>query len=223
ELWLIQANAHLAMHEEDRALEVLVVAGRLGVLRPEGLLTTGDLYYNKGLYEKAINCYDAAFETGTIGPQSALRCAEALFHVGRLDAASRYLARAQERVLDRPAEALLLGGRIAEARSDLASARKAYEATLEHDPLNGEALLALGELCWRTGDHERATLTFERASRVEGHSARALVLLAQMQVELGRYAQAVEHLEAAQEANPSRRLARYLEDVRRLAAYAEAP
>jgi hypothetical protein len=62
-----------------------------------------------------------------------------------------------------------------------------------------------------------ADLVLERASRVRGFEVRALLLRAQIAVELDRYRQAVEHLEAAQELQPSPRVERYLAQVRRLA------
>jgi tetratricopeptide (TPR) repeat protein len=223
ELWLLQANAYLMIEDHDRALEALECAHRLGVLKPEARLTLADLYFNKGLFDSAVRHYDLAFRTEKISAERMLRCAEALFQVGRAEVALRYLAHAQARGPKQPARGHLLAGRIAEAKEDLAAARKAFEKASEADPLNGEALLALGELHWRTKDYERAAITLERASRVRGFEARALVTLAQMEVELDRFEQATEHLEAAQELKPSPRVGRYLEQVRRLAKSVGAP
>jgi hypothetical protein len=48
---------------------------------------------------------------------------------------------------------------------------------------------------------------------------RALVLLAQLEVEVDRFDDAVKHLEAAQEISPDRNVRHYLEQVRNLARY----
>lgn len=222
ELWLIQAGALLGMGKEDRALDALEAARRLGVLGADGLFTLGDLCYNRGLYDDAAARYTAAFATGKVGAKRILRCAEALFQAGRIETALLFLNKARRAGLEDAARAWLLDGRIAERRSDNEGARKAYGSAIEHDPLNGEALLALARLHWLTKDYERASLTFERASRVRGFEARALVALAEMEVELDRFRRAIEHLEAAQEISPDPRVARYLEQLRRLARSSDA-
>ncbi|MHC4505241.1 MAG: tetratricopeptide repeat protein, partial [Planctomycetota bacterium] len=202
ELWLIRAGALLETGKEDGALAALETARRLGVLAPEGLLTLGDMYYNKGLYGGATERYATAFASGKVSAERMMRSAEALFHAGRHEGAAGFLERARRAGLADPATGWLLEGRIAEERSDADGARKAYRSAVEHDPLNGEALLALGRLHWRTKDYERASLAFERASRVRGFEAKALVLLAEMEVGLDRFRRAVEHLQAAQDIDP---------------------
>lgn len=223
ELWLIQAGALLETGKEDKALAALETARRLGVLGAEGLLTLGDMYYNKGLYDGATERYAAAFTGGKVSAERMLRCAEALFHADRHRSAAEFLKRARGAGLAHPARGWLLEGRIAEARSDAEGARKAYESAVEHDPLNGEACLSLGRLHWRTKDYERASLAFERASRVRGFEAKALVLLAEMEVGLDRFRRAAEHLRAAQDIDPDPSVARYLEQLRRLMRSGPAP
>ncbi len=223
ELWLLRANAYLGVGDQDRALEVLECAHRLEVIKADALLTLGDLYYNKGLLESGIERYDLAFAGGKLSAERMLRCAQALMQAGRLEAASRYLSQAQVRGLKEPARGHLLAGRIAQARSDLPEARKGFENALEADPLNGEALITLGELHWQGGEYEQATLLFERASRVRGYQVRALILLAQIEVELDHFQNAIEHLETAQELQPSSHIQRYLEQIRHLARVPPAP
>ena len=223
EFWLLQANACLAMDDQEGALEMLECAHRLGIIRADSLMTLGDLYYNKNLLDPAIRRYDLAFAKGDVSAERMLRCAEALFYIGRSEEASRHLSQAQARALAEPEKAHLLAGRIAESRSDLAAARKAFEAALVADPLNGDALIALGKLHWNAKEYERAVLVLERASRVRGVEANALLLLAQIKVELDRFNEAVEHLEAAQELEPSARVGRYLEQVRDLSRSVGAP
>jgi len=217
EVWMLLANSHLAADAHDDALEVLECAHRLGILGPGARLTLADLYFNRELPEQAARHYDLAFKTGKVSAERMLSCAEALFQVGRTETAKSYLAQARSQGLKRPARGHLLAARIAEAGSDLDAARAAFEAALEADPLNGEALIALGELHWRAGEHDMAEIVLERASRVRGFEARGLVTLARMEVEFERYGKAAEHLEAAQELEPSLRVGRYLEQVRQMA------
>jgi Flp pilus assembly protein TadD len=88
---------------------------------------------------------------------------------------------------------------------------------LNRDPLNGRALLTLSDLQAREGDMETALLTAERAARVAGFEAQGLVRQAQLEVGRGNYARAVPLLESAQAFEPRESVARYLEQVRRLA------
>jgi tetratricopeptide (TPR) repeat protein len=189
------------------------------LLDAEHALTLGDLYYNAGIYDLAATRYDGA--AANASPERLVRIAHAMYAVGRFDDAARYLEAAKSRLQTGSArarvEASLLEGRLALERSDRAAARSAFEAALEADPLSGEALLALGALHHDAGEFERSSLAFERASRIEGIAHRAHVELARLEVERGRYARAVEHLEAAQAVSPDRRIGRYLEQVKRLA------
>lgn len=223
ELWLLQANAYLGLGDQNRALEVLECAHRLEVIKADALTTLGDLYYNKGLLDSAIQRYDLALAKGEISAERMLRCAEALFQVGKFDVASRYLSQAQTGGLKEPARGHLLAGRIAQARSDLEGARKAFELALEADPLSGEALIALGELHWRNREHEQARLVLERACRVRGYQVRALILLAQIEVELDHYELAIKHLEAAQKLQSSFHVRRYLEQIQYLSRVVGGP
>ncbi len=216
ELWLILVNTHIGLGDESKALVAMETAWRLGVLEHEQLLTLGDLYFNSGLYAKAMERYHDALSGGAVSPDRLLRCAEALFHADRIDDASEFLAKVQERELSDPARAWNLAGRIAEARSETENAKIAYQAALTADPLNAEALMALAMLQQRSGEYELAALNLGRAARLDGYEARALVQLAQMEVELDRFQQAVEHLERAQRSDPDPRVARYLNEVRQI-------
>ncbi|MFC1672000.1 tetratricopeptide repeat protein [Planctomycetota bacterium] len=219
ELWVLRANAHLALSEDDKALALLECAHRLGVAKAQALLALGNLYYNKGLHPSAVRFYDLASEKGTLSGDQILRCAEALLLAGRTDDSVRYLTLARRTGLAAPARAHLLEGQIAQLRNDAKAALTAYEKAVAADPLNGEAMTMLGEIYRQGKEYELAAMQFERASRVKGHEARALILLAQMEVEIDRFDDAVTHLETALEIKPDRNVQHYLEQVKNLSRY----
>ena len=78
-------------------------------------------------------------------------------------------------------------------------------------------MLALADLHLAAGCTEAAGMMLERAGRVEGLDARALVRQAQLEVEQGRFRAAVSLLGSAQAFDEQPHVARYLEQVRRLA------
>jgi tetratricopeptide (TPR) repeat protein len=215
EYWTLQANAYMGAGNHDRALVVLETAKRLGVLGPQAVMTLGDLYYNKGLFDQAIARYDDALQSGALTPGRLFSCAEALFHAGKIDAAATYLAKAEAGKPANRARGRILAGAIAEARDDFDAACKAYEDAIEADPLNGEALLALGKLKWRRQEYDRAEIVLDRCARIPGREAEAKVLLAQIAVERDDYEKAIAHLEKAVEIKPSARIEEYLQRVRR--------
>jgi len=99
---------------------------------------------------------------------------------------------------------------------DRKAALMAYKRLLEEDPLDGDALIALGDLHREADELEEAIIAYERAARISGKEAQALVRQAQVEVERERYARAVELLEAAQAIDPRPNVARYLDQVREL-------
>ena len=70
---------------------------------------------------------------------------------------------------------------------------------------------------WQGRQYEQVRFLLERAARVRGHEARALIALAEIEVEQDHYEEAARRLETALEIRPSSQLRRYLKDVRRVA------
>lgn len=69
----------------------------------------------------------------------------------------------------------------------------------------------------RAGQPERAILWYERAEGLEEHEAEASLRHGQLLVELGRAAEALPLLKRVQELKPRADVARYLEQVEKLA------
>ena len=117
---------------------------------------------------------------------------------------------------DQRRKLLRLEARQAYLSGDRKAALMAYERLLEEYPLDGDALIALGDIHREAGALEEAMMAYERAARISGKEAQAFVRQAQVEVERERYARAVERLEAAHAMDPRPNVARYLEQVRRL-------
>jgi Flp pilus assembly protein TadD len=113
----------------------------------------------------------------------------------------------------------LLLARLAVLQERFAQASVAYEAVIRENPLEGDAILALADLKERAGEVEEARILLERAARIDGFEARALVRHAQLEVGQGNYGRAVPLLERAQVFTNRPTVRRYLEQVRRLASH----
>lgn len=223
ELWFLLANAHLSLEKPDRAITALECAKRLNVATPEALATLGDLYLNRNQPEQALCAYEVVFSQEDFLPERMLRAVEG-FLMLRDTARSAVLIK---KVLQGEDQGMIsltpqqikkirfLEAWMASIKGDFDSARKAYKKLLESDPLNGKALLSLGDLYRQEKKQEEALICYERAERVSDTAVEALLRQAQIEVDRGGYARAVELLEAAQKLKPQQSVARYLEQVRR--------
>ena len=225
ELWSLRASLYLAMDRTDDALYALETARRLRYATPDMLATLGDLYVNRGQPEEAAARYAAAFAGKSPPIGRLLRAAEgfllndepehaeSLLKVVKRERkdAGPTLTRAEARLCRR------LEAELARRGGELDLARTLYETMLRDDPLDGEALLRLGDLHRTEGRLQDALAAYERTARLEGREAQGFVRQAQVEVERGRYSRAVELLESSLVYDDTPRVRRYLEQVRRLA------
>jgi tetratricopeptide (TPR) repeat protein len=223
EFWLLQANAFIALKQPLRAAENLEVVRRLGKATADSQFLLGDIYVNEGLMDLAAAAYAAALEIDPVQPAGrALRSAEALVARGAMPQGRALAARVRDALAERLTEdekrsILRLEARVAVAEGNGGDAVRLLEEIAAADPLDGEALMLLADHYARAADPDRALLYFERAASLEPYEAPAKVRQAQILVGRGRYQEALPLLRRAQELNPRDEIARYLEQVERLA------
>ncbi len=220
---VLQANAYLGMKQTAKAVEVYEQLDLVGQATAEALQTLGDIHVNDGYLDLAADAYRRALEKRAEAPERALRNAEVLAARGAHDLARELAGRIRavggER-LDAAARKRLLK---LEARAAAARGAPAEEqvALLQEiaalDPLDGEALILLAQHHAGAGRLEEAVLLFERAAAIESSEAEARLRHAQALVRAARYAEAVPLLKRAQELRPRDDVARYLEQVERMA------
>jgi len=85
------------------------------------------------------------------------------------------------------------------------------------DPLDGEALILLGQHSARAGNPEQAVFYYERAANLEKFEADAKVRHAQLLVGQGKYQEALPLLRRAQSIKPRDNIQQYLEQIERVA------
>lgn len=223
DLWLLQANAFIGLGQPQRAAQNFEVVDRLGGATAESLESLGDIYVNEELFDLAVAAYGRALEKRPEArPLRALRAAKVMTARGALDDVRALIARIEVvagATLD-PADRkdlLKLRARIAVAEGGSEEEARVLEEIVALDPLDGEALILLGQHAGRIGDHGKAVLYFERAAGLEAFEADAKVRHAQLLVGLGRYAEALPLLRRAQELQPRENIQQYLEKIERVA------
>lgn len=228
ELWLMQANAYIGMAQPMEAAANYEIVERMGRATVRSALTLGDIYVNEKLWDLATRSYLVALDLEPEKNASQLlRRAEALAQRDALSQANLLLERiasnSPEGALDETERKTLLKlqARIAVAEDPAgrggAAAAEILEEIVAMDPLDGEALILLGEHYASNGDAERGIFYYERAASIPDFEAQAKVRLGQLLVGQVRYDEALPLLRRAQELEPRDDVARYVEQVERAA------
>jgi tetratricopeptide (TPR) repeat protein len=233
EFWMLQARTFIGMDQPLRAAENLEAVDRLGKATQDSLYTLGDIYVGAELLDLAASAYLRALELET-GPslERALRSASVLAAHGGVPQARQLAthlravggegadgAAAAIEMEETDRRALLkLDARLSMAEgAGTAETARILEEIVALDPLDGEALILLGQHHFRQNEPDRAIFYYERAESIEAFEVNAKIHHAQVLVTMGRYADAIPLLRRAQELRPREEIARYLEQVERIA------
>lgn len=220
---LLQANAYLGMKQPMRAAEIYELLDLSGKTPVAALHTLGDIYVNEGHLEQAADAYRRALARDAkpdIGKQ--LRNVEVLVSRSAYEAGSELLkqvaARAGAEVGDELRKRMLkLQARLAATRSEAKEEQaRILEEIVKLDPLDGEALILLGQYYAGT-NMEKAIFYYERAEGIERCEADARLRHAQVLVKAGKYQEALPFLKRALELKPREDVQRYAEQVERAA------
>lgn len=224
EFWLLQAQAFLNMKRPLEAAANFEAVDRLGKASADSLHTLGDIYVGENLLDLGARTYRRAIDIDVAQPVARpLRSAEMLAARGAVPEARqvtvhlREVCGAQMEEADRR-RLLKLEARLSMAEgAESSETAGVLEEIVKLDPLDGEALILLGQHHSRQNEPDRAIFYYERAASIDAFEASAKFRHAQVLVGMGRYAEAVPLLRRAQEVRPREDIARYLEQVERLA------
>jgi len=237
DFWLLQAHTFLGMKQPLKAAQNLEAVDALGKSTLDSLNTLGDLYAAEGnLMDLAARAYARAIDLDPKQPPArAIRAAEILAAHGALPQAREVATRLRavcESTLDDADRRKLLklearlamaeGGGSAESAAATAAVQAAnatdiLEEIVKLDPLDSEALMLLNQHYSRQNQPDRAIFFYERAESIAKYEEPAKLRHGQVLVGMGRYADAVPLLRQVQEKTPRDDVARYLEQVERMA------
>jgi tetratricopeptide (TPR) repeat protein len=222
DFWLLQANAYIGLNQPLKAATNYELIDRMGESTVGSLNMLGDIYINQQLFGIAVNSYIRALEKNPQGkPERAIRAAKVLTAHSALAETKRLIERIESlhsRDLDTAdrKDLLKLRARIAVAEGSGEEEVKVLEEIVALDPLDGEALILLGQYSRRSEDFEKAIFYYERAESLEKYEADAKVRHAQLLVGQGKYAEALPLLRRAQAIKPREDVQKYLEQVERV-------
>ena len=222
DLWLLQGNAYLGLGQPLRAAENFELVERLGGSTVYSLSKLGDIYYNQEVFGLAAASYRKAYALDVEeGLDSALLSTRRLIARGALGPARETLGfvreQAGELAPEHAKELLKLEARVAVAEGEGEEEGRLLEKIVRLDPLDGEALVLLGQRSVSTGDNERAAFWFERAAGIEAFEAEAKLQHGRLLVGEGRYPEALPLLTRSQALRPRDSLAEYVKEIERLA------
>jgi len=210
------------LNQPLKAAEIYELVDHLGKSTVDSLNMLGDIYINEELYETAVKSYIRAMEIKADNAERPIRAAKVLAARGGLKE-TKELIECIEKLYgenlktENHKDILKLQARIAVAEGQADQEVRVLEEIVELDPLDGEALILLGQNSSRTGDNEKAIFYYERAEAIEKYEADAKVHHAQLLVKNGKYAEALPLLRRAQVINPRDNIQEYLEQVERVA------
>ncbi len=228
DLWLMQANAYIGMEQPGKAAENYEILDGLGKSTAQTMNMLANIYTNQGLYDVAVDRYAKALELADEDGRRAmlpqlLTSARVLSSHGESSrpatrALIRQINESFKEVLSEKDQTMLLRlqARIALAEGADDEQAKILEEVVNIDPIDGEALLLLGQHYARLQEWDRAINFYERAANIEGYEADAKVYHADALVKSDRAAQAVPLLRQAQEIKPRESVQQYLEAVERM-------
>jgi tetratricopeptide (TPR) repeat protein len=222
DLWMLQANAYIGMGKAMMAAQNFEIVDRMGKTSIEALSMLADIYVNEGLYDVAVTYYIRALGMEPRGKaERPIRAAKVLVARGAPTSAETLIG-AVERVFegeladDERKEILKMRARMAVARGAGEEEAEILNEIVSLDPLDGEALILLGQYHARKGEPEQAIFLYERAAKIERFEADAKVRHAQLLVGRGNYAEALPLLRSAQQLKPRENIQAYLEQVERV-------
>ncbi len=223
DLWMLQANAYIGLKQPLKAAENYELVDRLGKSTVDSLNMLGDIYINEELFEMAVNSYIHAMKKNKQGgAERAIRAAKVLSSRGAFKETKRLIKRIEDLRGDRldvneRKDLLKLRARLAVAEGAGDEEVRVLEKIVALDPLDGEALILLGEYSSRVDENEKAVFYYERAEGIEKFEADAKVRHAQLLVRMGKYSEALPLLRRAQTLKPRDDVQKYLEQVQRVA------
>jgi tetratricopeptide (TPR) repeat protein len=221
DLWLLQANAYIGLEQPSRAAQNYEIVESLGGSTTDSLNTLADVYSNEGLFDLAVQRYVLALERDpNATADRALRAARLLSARGARDETRDLLAKIEELRGDVLADSAKkqmfeLRAKIAEAEEATAEQVAALEQIVVLDPLDGAALIKLGQIAGRAGELDKAIMYYERAAMLEAFEADAKVRHAQLLAQNGRREEALPLLRRAQAIDPRPSVQDFLDDLQR--------
>ncbi len=220
--WLAQADALLGKGESKKAAVNYELVRRMDKATPSSLMNLGDIYLNQDLPARSLEAYaEVLNHPESVDLQRFFNRLTIVADKAEPQDVLDLFKSVQKQLGDKlrndfDLKLLRLRSRVLLAQGKTTEAIPALEKILEQDPMDAETLIILGDHHSDNGQPERADLLFQRAGRVDGYAAKALVRRAQILVKARKYQAALPLLRHAQAIQPKQNVATYLDQLERL-------
>lgn len=220
-LWELQAGVFVQNNDLDKAVINYELLREMGKLDRKMQMFLGDLYMTLDQAGAAVPVYSQALaEANADLAKRGLRAAEAMVNQGEFSNAKTLFSKLRQIGGQAQAEALKLlrlESKVAMAEGREISAIKTLEEIVAKNPLDGDALMMIGDYHLTNDENEKAFNRYQLASRIEGFQADAQVKMGQVRVQQRKYNEAIELIRKAQELRPRDNVKRFLESIERVA------
>lgn len=216
----LQSEAYLALKENVKAAENIEFLARLGLAKMADLQRLGDIYLVARDTGLALSAYKRALESGDFDAAKVITQAENLSIQGGLAEAAELIQAARQAsegklAKDQEARLLKLEARLAVSAGKADASVPMLERVVELNPLDGAALMLLGQHFQDKGDNPKAISYYERATKIKDQEAAASIRLAQIYLAANKLADALPLLKRSHEIKPSDSVARLISDLER--------
>ncbi len=218
--WRLQANAYLGLDKPLKAAQNYEYLRTLEKADADSLNKLGDIYVKESMLDIAADVYTEALDKNTgQAPDQYIRNAKVLVNYGGMDDARKLVGKIKDSFSgmlteEHDVDLLRLEARIALNEGANEKQADILQEIVRINPMDGEALIQLGQYFSRKDDPEKAIFYYERAEAIEGVAAKAMIRHAQLLVQESRYQNAVPLLESALRMEHRSEVAEYLTQVK---------
>lgn len=222
DFWILQAHSFLGLKQPLKAAQNFEALDLIGGSTVDTLFTLGDIYLSESLPDLALSAYRRGVDLKPDQPATrSIRAAEVLSSRGAPMQARELALHVQSSLGpslsdDERAKLLKLQARLAMAAGEATAETVAVlEEILKLNPLDGEALLLLGQH-YAKDDPQQAIFYYQRAAGIDGVERQASLRHAQVLIAQEKYAEALPLLQRAQEISPRAEVEKYIEQIQGL-------
>ncbi len=220
-LWELKARIELQQSKTMDAALTYEVLRKLGKLSLANIMLLGDIYLSEGNMDMALHAYLEGIERdgdkdiarslkalGLLTSQGAWEQADSMFKQIRKHHTGKMTEEEEMKLLKQESKAAMVNG-------EEAKAAKVLEQIVIKNPLDGEALILLGDTYRNQGEVVRSEERYDRASKLDDFRATAFLKMAQLQVQQRKYQEALELLDKSLKEKQSDSIQRYRDAVER--------
>ena len=220
DFWLFQVNAYIAIENHASAISNLEVIRSMQLVDWSHLNLLGNLYLISENYNLALQTYqESLFFAKKEDFNKLLEPMRNFVNASCFQEAYLYFIELRK-LTKQPipirdqVELDILLARIQLQSEQYGDAVLTLKNVIEKDPLNGVALILLGEHAMKTENFARANIYFERASTMDDFKVDAWIQLGRLNVQQSNFKRALDYLNKANRLKPTQQLEDYIGKIK---------